>query len=65
MTLKREITIRVRKGDDWESVPAFLYSNGEIPPSLNRGRNRHMKNRRYKQEKMERINDLRLLEREF
>ncbi len=63
--MRQEITIRVPKGDDWESVPAFLYSNGEVPPGSKRGRHRNMKNRRYKRDKMEQLNELRLLQHEL
>lgn len=53
--MKEELMIWVRSGDNKrELVPIIVWHN-ECPPDYKRGRNKKMKRRRYKQDKMRKI----------
>lgn len=51
--MKLPIKITVRDGEKTRIEDAILWI-GELPPSIRRGGNRHMKNRRYKRDKIAR-----------
>lgn len=47
------ITVKMRQNDKLVAVDAIIWI-GETPPSCRRGKNRKMKSRKYKREKIER-----------
>jgi len=57
--LRRNIVVRIKQGEKWESVQAVLWEN-ETPPEYRRGNNRKMKNRSYKRNKMALIEEEKL-----
>ena len=51
------IQVKIRRGDDKVAVEDAVLWVGEVPPEYQRGQNRKMKSRRYKQAQMLRIQE--------
>lgn len=54
--MKRVINVRVGEGEKQKTVDAILWID-EVPLEYQRGRNRKMKNRRYKRQRQEAIQE--------
>ncbi len=61
---RKVITVRIKKGEgDYEAAEAIIWTNdgrGPRPDFVRRGKNRHMKNRRWKKERMAAIHQRKL-----
>ncbi len=55
--MRQDIHVWMGEKEKRERVPATIWIN-ETPPNCRRGKNRKMKSRHYKRQKMEQLNDL-------